>query len=214
MGNNAMIFGDSYSTFEGYVPNGYSVYYSENIRPETDVNDVTETWWHQVLTGAQLELVLNDSWSGSTIGYTSYNHADCSHSSSFIYRLRQLIAQGFFKQQEIHSVFVFGGTNDSWSDAPLGVIEGDAFEEKDLYCVLPAIAYFFQLLRETLPQAAIYCLINDELKPEIVETMTAVCQKQGITAIALEQIDKRCGHPTVKGMNTIADTVLTVLKRT
>lgn len=98
MGNNAMIFGDSYSTFKRYVPNGYCVYYSETERPETDVTNVTETWWHQVITKAQLELILNDSWSGSTIGYTSYNNADCSHSSSFIYRLRQLIAQDFFKQ--------------------------------------------------------------------------------------------------------------------
>ncbi|MBQ8494342.1 MAG: hypothetical protein IJ465_01145 [Clostridia bacterium] len=213
MSNKAIIFGDSYSTFKGYVPDGYSVYYSENKRPETDVTDVTETWWYQVITEAQFELVLNDSWSGSTIGYTGYNGTDCSQSSSFIYRLRQLIAQDFFKQQEISTVFVFGGTNDSWSNAPLGNAHGNDFEENNLYGVLPAIAFFFQLLKKTLPHADVYCLINDELKPEISNALLAGCEKHGFTAVTPEHIDKRHGHPTVQGMKDIAAAVLAAIKQ-
>ena len=41
---NLMIFGDSYSTFENYVPSGYAVYYFEKGCPETDVTKVFQTW--------------------------------------------------------------------------------------------------------------------------------------------------------------------------
>ena len=101
MKNNTIIFGDSYSTFEGFIPDGYATYYFENKRPETDVTRVSQTWWHQVCEEANLNLVQNNSWSGSTIGYTTYNNTDCSKTSSFIYRLRRLIENGFFDKNEI-----------------------------------------------------------------------------------------------------------------
>ena len=72
MSNNTIIFGDSYSTFENFIPAGYAVHYFENGRPETDVTKVSQTWWHQVVTEADLNLILNNSWSGSTICYTGY----------------------------------------------------------------------------------------------------------------------------------------------
>lgn len=211
MKNNTLIFGDSYSTFKGYVPEGYAIYYSENERPETDVTQVSQTWWHQVVTEADLNLVLNNSWSGSTIGYTGYNNTDCSKSSSFIYRLRQLIENDFFAKNQIDTVFVFGGTNDSWSNAPLGEIKYSDWEEKDLFSVLPAICYFLNLLKELLPQAKIYCLINTEIKPEIASCMKNACKKYGITPIAFDKIDKMCGHPTIQGMKDIKDCVLNIL---
>ena len=155
MPNNTIIFGDSYSTFQDYIPEGYAVYYTPAGRAETDVTQVEETWWHQVTTQAGLHLVQNNSWSGSTIGYTGYGNSDCSHSSSFIFRLRQLKEQGFFQENEINTVFVFGGTNDSWSDAPLGVSMPENQSEADLFSVLPAISHFLTDLKETLPAASI-----------------------------------------------------------
>ena len=83
MASNIVIFGDSYSTFENYVPEGYEVYYTEEGNPETDVTKVTQTWWYQVVTEGNMNLILNNSWSGSTICYTGYNNIDCSNTSSF-----------------------------------------------------------------------------------------------------------------------------------
>ena len=34
---NVLIFGDSYSTFEGYVPEGYDVYYYKDGRSNGEV---------------------------------------------------------------------------------------------------------------------------------------------------------------------------------
>ena len=210
---NTLIFGDSYSTFKEYVPKGYAVYYSETERPETDVTKVEQTWWYQVVEEATLKLALNNCWSGSTIGYTGYNNTDCSKSSSFIYRLKELIDNGFFVKNQIDKVFVFGGTNDSWSNAPLGEAKYSNWEEKELFSVLPAICYFLNLLKETLPHADIYCLINTDIKPEIASCMKNACEKYQITPITFNSIDKKCGHPTIQGMKNIKDSVLKVINK-
>ena len=213
MKNNTLIFGDSYSTFKGYVPDGYAVYYPENDKFETDVKNVCQTWWHQVMGEAGLNLVLNNSWSGSTIGYTGYNNVDCSKTSSFIYRLKQLIDADFFSKNQIDTVFVFGGTNDSWSNAPLGEIKYSNFEETDLFCVLPAISFLLGLLRETLPNAKIYCLINRDIKPQITACMKSACDKYGITPVTFDKIEKTNGHPTIEGMKDIKESVLKALNK-
>ena len=80
--NSLLIFGDSHSTFKGHIPAGYAVYYREEDGA-TDVRNVKETWWHQVIAQKELNLVLNNSWSGSTIGYTGYDNTDNSETSSF-----------------------------------------------------------------------------------------------------------------------------------
>lgn len=211
--NNAIILGDSYSTFEKYVPAGQDVYYYEKGDSETDITNVRETWWYQVVKEAHLNLVLNDSWSGATIGYTGYNNLDCSKSSSFIHRLHKLIEHGFFDTNEIDTVFVFGGTNDDWAMVPLGVSKYENWSNDDLYFVLPAISYFFKILKNALSRAEIYCLINTGLKSEISDEMKTVCEMYNIIPIELNEIDKSYGHPTIKGMKDIAKEVLSVLKR-
>lgn len=210
---NVLVFGDSYSTFAGFIPKGYETYYSDIEKDETGITQAAETWWHQVCEEANLQLALNNSWSGSTIGYTGYNNSDCSKTSSFIYRWRQLIADGFFDKQNIHTVFVFGGTNDSWSGAPLGEIKFSDFEETDLFYVLPAVCYFLWLVKDTLPQAEIYCLVNTEIDPVIAACLETACERYGVTPVTFDSIDKSSGHPTVQGMRTIKDGVLRAMNQ-
>lgn len=210
--NNILIIGDSYSTFEGYIPEGYAVYYSENERPETDVRKVSETWWHQLFSETGDHLVLNNSWSGSTIGYTGYENSDCSQSSSFIYRLKTLIRSGFFRENKIDTIFVFGGTNDSWCEAPLGTLKFSDWTEQDLYSVLPAVGYFFHLITSELPDCRVICIINTELKPEIKSGLKTACEHFDVPAVILSDIDKNFGHPTIQGMKEIKEQVADFLR--
>ena len=60
---NVMIFGDSYSTYAGYIPKGYAAYYSGKRGCEPDVFDVKNTWWGRLLDATESNLVRNDSWS-------------------------------------------------------------------------------------------------------------------------------------------------------
>lgn len=53
------ILGDDVSTYEGYIPEGNETYY-----PNGDVDDVSKTWWHQLLTRLGAKLCVNDSWNG------------------------------------------------------------------------------------------------------------------------------------------------------
>ena len=205
---NIMIFGDSYSTYEGYIPKGYAVYYSGHREKEPDVFDVKNTWWGRLLSATESTLVQNNSWSGSTIGYTGYNNSDCSHSSSFIYRFEKLVSEKFFEHNKIDTLFVFGGTNDSWSNAPLGEIKDDDIEQSDLFCVLPAISYFAKRLHEVLTDTKIIFVGNCDIKSEITDEMKRVCERYNFGYVALSDIDKINGHPTELGMQNIADQIL------
>ena len=205
---NVLILGDSFSTFEGYIPEGYYIYYSENPEKNTDVRKVEYTWWHRLIQETGSNLVLNNSWSGSTICYTGYDGYDCSKDSSFIFRVRQLIENGFFTENKIDTVFLFGASNDSGATSPLGELKYDNFEEKDLYEALPAICYIIKLLKETLPEATIYFPINDDIKPEIREVIPTACEHYGIKAIPLKNITKLEYHPTIEGMEQIKNQIL------
>lgn len=206
--NNVMIFGDSYSTYLGHIPQGYAVYYSGRRETPPDLEDVSQTWWHQVISEADGKLVQNNSWSGSTICYTGYGCTDRSKSSSFIYRLNKLADEGFFKKNKIDTVFVFGGTNDNWCQAPVGQLQFSDWTHDSLFFVLPAVCYFFKRLKEELPNSNIYCLINTNLRADITNGMKKACEHYGIKYITFDSIDKVNGHPTVKGMTDIKEQVL------
>lgn len=211
---NVMIFGDSYSTFKGYIPEGYAVYYSGNRETPPDVTDVTKTWWHQVISETGSTLVQNNSWSGSTICYTGYGCTDRSKTSSFIYRFEKMLEEGFFKENKIDTLFVFGGTNDNWCLAPEGQLQYSDWTRDSLFFVLPAMCYFFYRLKKELPDTEIVCMINSGLRQSITKGMSAICEHYGIKKVSFENtpIDKVNGHPTEQGMIDIKNHVLNTLK--
>lgn len=204
---NILIFGDSYSTFKGHIPNGYATYY-----PSLDVQNVEQTWWNRVVRLINGNLIHNNSWSGSTICYTGYNNSDCSKSNSFIYRYRTLKEEGFFDKNNIDTIFVFGGTNDSWADVPLGEVKFSDWKEKDLFMVFPAIANFVSGVKADFPNADIIVIINSDIKEEIQNTMEEIAKYFDVKFIRLSYIDKESGHPTAKGMEMIAEEVLRSLE--
>lgn len=213
---NLLIIGDSYSTYEGMIPEGYAVYYSKEGRgdPEFMVTkmELEDTWWMRLINDTGATLAQNNSWSGSTLCYTGYA-GDCSHTSSFIYRYRQLKDAGFFKENKIDTVLVFGGTNDSWANAPLGELKYDGFEEGDLFSVLPAFCYFMKTLKEDLPTSKIVFIANCDIKTEIVEGIKTAGAHFGVDTVELCGVTKEHGHPNVQGMSEICEQVLDSLSK-
>ena len=206
-----LILGDSYSTYEGHIPEGHAVYYSGHRAAAPDVSDVRLTWWGRLIEATGATLVRNDSWSGATICYRGYNGVDCSHSSSFIYRLESLLADGFFDEHPVDTVLVFGGTNDSWSEAPLGELSFLHTERGDLYAARPAIAHLSRRLSEIFPDARVAFIGNTDIKPEITEAQRLACVHDGHLYIPLKDIDQLEGHPTERGMAEICEQVLAAL---
>lgn len=193
------ILGDSYSTFEGYLtPDTMDIWYFENKQDprRTDVKSVSETWWMQLIKKRNWKLELNNSWSGSTICYTGYGDED--------YRLRSFITRvPALGSPDI--ILIFGGTNDSWSNAPLGEYKYADWRRADLYTFRPAMACMLHKIKERYPTADVYFISNDGLKPEITESMAQICKHYDVPMIQLENISKTAGHPNVKGMTQIAE---------
>lgn len=210
MKHKLLIIGDSYSTYKGMIPDGYAYYYApEIVLPHAPVTkmELDDTWWIKFIRTTGVELVLNNSWSGSTVSYTG-REGDCSRTSSYVFRYRQLLEKGFFKENDIDTVIVFGGTNDSWIDAPLGEVKYGDFEESELYAVRPAICYLMGKIKADLPKARILFVANSDIKEEIINCIKDAGEHYGVDTVALHDIRKESGHPTPLGMTDICEQVL------
>lgn len=207
---NIFILGDSYSTFENYIPENYEFWYPRPNNVETDVTAVSQTWWWQLVNETKCHLVRNNSWSGTTICNTCRPNFDVA--SSFINRFDKLVNDGFFEENKIDTFFVFGGTNDSWIDSPIGELIFDDWNEEDLLCVLPAVSYLFFRIKSVLPNARIISIINTELKEVITDGVKTAADYFDIEYLQLENISKQYGHPDIKGMKEIKEQVLSFCK--
>ncbi|MGI6279199.1 MAG: SGNH/GDSL hydrolase family protein, partial [Acutalibacteraceae bacterium] len=167
-------------------------------------------WWHRLMTDTGSNLVLNCSFSGTTICNTGYNGADCKN-ISFIARMDKLIDSGYFTENSIDTVFIFGGTNDNWAGSPVGELKFENFEIKDLYSVLPAFCYLLIRIKANIQNARVINIINTDLKQEIRENMKIACEKYGVEVIELQDFDRLNGHPSVLGMSQIEKQVLDYL---
>ena len=206
-----MILGDSYSTFLGYIPEGFDYWYSERVNPDNGVLSVSDTWWHKLMSRAEGEIILNSSWSGTTVCHTGWRAEDCSH-KSFIARFDKLIEEGFFKDNKIDTLFIFGGTNDSWADSPLGEVKFEDFSREELFSFCPAICYLAARAKEHLPDARIIFIVNAGLKDEVTSATSAAAEHFGCEVLCLSMMERNLNHPTAKGMTEIADEVEKYLK--
>lgn len=205
------ILGDSYSTFEGFIPNGYATYYRSEPNA-TGLCRVEETWWKQVLSSVNAELILNDSWSGTTICNTGYGNTYCPE-TSFIGRLQKKLESGFFDGNTPDTVLVFGGTNDNWAGSPLGEIKYENLTDEDLKCVFPALCHLIGMLKENFPKARIIFMLNTEMKDEVYRGFYRIFEETNTEYIKFPYIDKpnESGHPGVLGMKQIADGLVEIL---
>lgn len=199
------VLGDSYSTFEGFMtPASNELWYYCKTRDNTDVTEVTQTWWWQTIKENGWKLDTNNSYSGATIGYSGYSGNDYS-ARSFITRMDNI------GNPDI--IFIFGGTNDSWAGEKVGEYKWAEWNYGDFYTYRPAMAYLLNYLQLHHPNVAIHFIINDGLREDITESSKVICDHYGVPYIMLKDIDKQNGHPTIKGMRQIADQVSAAVKR-
>ena len=199
------ILGDSYSTYEDFVTPATNElwYYAKNSDQKTDVKEVRQTWWHQLIKENGWRLAVNNSYSGATISYTGYDGNDYSP-RSFNTRMDNL------GQPDI--IFIFGATNDSWAGSPIGDFKYEDIKKADLYEFRPALAHMLRWMTDRYVNTEIYFILNTELKDEINTSVKTICTHYGVPVITLTEVDKISGHPSVKGMRQIADQVNSFLK--
>ena len=219
------ILGDSYSTFEGYNRPRYDVWYPNEAQ---GVMHVEQTWWKMLCDEGNLELIENNSYSGSTVCNTGYGGMDSSF-SSYVTRITNEMSD-----ESVNSdiLLIFGATNDFWSGAPFGEINyswsGAPFDEtshsssgvpfgetkyqeqtkEELAQFAPAFCYLLAYATKKYAFSEIYVIINDILPDYFQTVIIDVCNHYNVKTISLQNIDKIDGHPTVEGMKAIKEQVL------
>ena len=198
-GPKVSILGDSYSTFEGAIPKGNAIWYFAPPNAKNGVESVEMTWWHIAIKELGGTLEKCEAFSGATISATGYGKADYSD-RSFVTRAKNLGNPDL--------IFVCGGTNDSWCDAPIGEAKWRDWTNEDLKAFKPSMGKLCTDLKKLYPKAKIVFILNDGLKPEINEFQRRCCKKFGFKLVELRGVSKQDGHPDAEGMRTIADQVV------
>lgn len=207
---NTLIMGDSYSTFDGEIPEGYLAYYPKNSK-DFGVDRVQKTWWHRLISKTDATLLLNSAYSGSTICHTGYNGDDYSK-ISFLGRLEQMIDSGYFKENRVDTFIIFGGLNDYWANSPLGEIKYENITEEDKFSFFPALSQFFQSIKEASPETRIIYIVCELLSDEMKNGIHEICEYYGIETVEPRDITLISGHPNDEGMKKISTDILTYLK--
>lgn len=144
------ILGDSISTYDGWIPEGFVVFYPFG----GELTDVSQTWWKALIDDTGMELCANNSSSGSTCSGDSLSIEDpmfgCSDG-----RLSFLVgSQG--RLPDI--IVIYMGTNDLLNGVPIGdndgtklVEEGNVENFSDAYCLM------LDKLESYYPTAQIFC---------------------------------------------------------
>ncbi len=203
-GYTVIIMGDSYSTFAGYIPQGYDSYYPGNSVPS--VQSVEQTWWARLIKTCGMKLLMNDSWSGSTVSNTV--RPGLPAHSSFLERMKST----FSGELKPDLIILFGGTNDSWLHNPHGAVKYEGWTEEDDRMTVPAFCHLFDYVCNHNPQARVLCVLNLPFDEEIEIGVPVACKKYGIECVCLHDIDKENGHPTALGMKQIAQQITDALQ--
>lgn len=200
------IFGDSYSTFEGYITpeSNLTWYFLDRPVKDNDVVAVEQTWWHQLLKKNGWKLCMNNSYSGSTISSSGYGKADYSD-RSFVTRAGNLGNPDL--------IFIFGGTNDSWVPSPIGEYQYGGWTTDDLKAFRPSLARLLDYMKKRYLGVEMYFILNSDLSDAIDASVFRICEHYGVPVIALHDIEKKAGHPSVEGMKAIARQVDAYVKK-
>ena len=201
------ILGDSYSTFEGYVdPETNDVWHYDQI----GLTSVEQMWWWKVATETGWVLEQNNSFSGSLI--CNMNASDYYGPYSFIRRMNDL--------GNPDVIFILGGTNDVWNEAPFGDYVYSDWTEEQLCSYRPALAYLFNNMQRLYPKAKLYFVletnpcpggISEESRLNLIGSTHRIANHYNVDFIDLYDVHKTWWHPDIRGQKDIANQVLEYL---
>ena len=134
------ILGDSVSTFQGYNPRGYSVFYDASMQRVNGLNSVSDTWWDRVITSMNARLCVNNSYSGSRVTGDCFPAAACEE------RLQNLGTQG----EQPDYILIYAGFNDFAGGAEL-ISSLDTYGFEDSYDQM------LRTIRQNYPSARTVC---------------------------------------------------------
>lgn len=226
------ILGDSISTLQGYNPEGFSLYYKDEMCNSSGVKEAVDTWWGKVIEAHGGSLLVNNAWSGSRVtaipGGNGLFPSGCGDE-----RTSQLHKGDIMPDV----IIVFLGFND-WSNGVdidsdgtrlLAPIHYNAFAE--------AYGAMVGKLRKNYPNAELWCCtlpqtyiegkpeftfpeefagIHIEKYNDVIRSLSDVCPSKVIDLYRAGcKYDSMDGiHPTKLGMQQIAKTIIELTSET
>lgn len=109
-------------------------------------------------------------------------------------------------------VFIFGGTNDSWIPVNVGAYKYSDWTETDKESFRPALACLIDSVKKMYKLSTVIFIKNTGLGSAFSESIDTICEHYDVQVIAISNIDKSDGHPTVTGMAQIANQVESALE--
>lgn len=152
-GNKISILGDSISTYAGFNPYNYPVYYRDDRIRDNEMEGVNDTWWKRVIDGLGGELCVNNSYSGSLVAGRD-NSAACSAE-------RCSMLHG---ESVPDIILVYIGTNDRGFEVETGLDEPQNTQK-----FYGAYRVMLKQLKSNYPSAKIVCatLLMGKLKDTV-----------------------------------------------
>ena len=212
------ILGDSISTYSGFNPSGYEVYYNKTMQKLNGLRSVYDTWWAKVIQELSAYICVNNSYSSSKVCGQGFPAGCCQE------RIQHLCT----KEYTPDIILVFLGFNDFGYGMPIcyapmsndGKINTLYFEDA-YHQMLIGLRFFY-------PKAKILCatLMRTVLKHnpfwrfpdrlgglcinEYNESIRRTTTNCHVNLIDLAKRDRRYEtldgtHPTAAGHQTIAN---------
>lgn len=206
-GKTVSIIGDSYSAFTGWVPEGNLIKYDGTYN---GVASVSNMWWFKVIQKFNMSLMLNESWSGSTICNTGYNASDVT-ATSFLTRITKRYGATNTLGQKPQVLFILGGLNDTWVNSPLGNVKYSDWTTDDLKTTLGAYSKMINDILLYNPGIEIINFEYEGVSQQIKDGIALICEYFGVKNVPISEVDTLEGHPTTTGMQQIADQIITAL---
>lgn len=150
-GKRLSIFGDSISTFAGWIPEGNAVYYTGS---NAGVATVDDTWWMKTIKAMGFELLVNNSWSGRAVSSVSDGTAEYSTCAGYKEANVVQLKSGNVLPEVI---IVKLGINDFNRECPLGTYDGSTALPNDPSTFTNAYAMMLDLIMTNFPLAEVWC---------------------------------------------------------
>ncbi|MBQ7444360.1 MAG: hypothetical protein IJS71_00270 [Clostridia bacterium] len=142
------VVGDSISTLEGFIPEGYALYYDGPTKESAGIKGPDDTWWGQIILRLGGKLLKNNSWSGSTVSYhEEFTPGSFAHLDSRM----SLLGCDDVKPDVI---MIYMGVNDWASGTPIETKDG--MEERRSFC--GSYRIMLDLIKKHYPDAEVWCI--------------------------------------------------------
>lgn len=149
-GKKLSIYGDSISTYAGWIPTGNATWYTGN---NAGIDNVNKTWWKEVIDALQYDLLVNNSWSGRAV--SSIRDSMTGHTTDAAYKQSNIDVLGSNGTPE--EIIIKLGINDFISGCPLGTYTGETPINNSADTFTDAYALMLYRIMTTYPLAKVYC---------------------------------------------------------